>query len=137
MDLKFIDRVIKTTLVLAAALFPFFAIYIKMNFALSVLFGAVWGALNLLGIKIIIISLLVPEKPNWVVGLIILFLKLPVLYFLGYLLATWSYMSIGGLLWGFSGILIVSVLKVLSRTYLGLDKKDTADSHPSPAENKA
>jgi hypothetical protein len=136
-DLKFIDRVIKATLVSAAALFPFFAIYIKMNFALSVLFGAVWGSLNLLGIKLIIISLLVPEKPNWILGLIVLFLKLPVLYFLGYLLVTWKYMSIGGLLWGFSGILIVSVLKVLSRMYLGLDKTDAADSHPSPAENKA
>ena len=51
MDLKFIDRVIKATLVTAVLLFPFLAIYIKMNFALSVLFGAAWGVLNLLGIK--------------------------------------------------------------------------------------
>jgi hypothetical protein len=135
-DLKFIDRVIKTTLVTAALVFPFLAIYIEMNFALSVLFGAAWGALNLLGIKLIITSLLVPAKPNWVLGAIILFLKLPVLYLMGYLLVTWKYMSIGGLLWGFSGILIVSVLKVLSRMILGMDK-DQASKQAHPLENKA
>ncbi len=137
MDLKFIDRVIKTTLLSAALLFPFFAIYVRMNFALSVLFGAAWGTLNLLGIRLIITNLLVPQKPNWILGLIILFLKMPVLYFLGYLLLTWDYMSIGGLLWGFSGILIVAVLKALSRTILGLEKKEEPANRPQPSEIKA
>jgi hypothetical protein len=136
-DLKFIDRVIKATLVTAVLLFPFLAIYIKMNFALSVLFGAAWGVLNLLGIKVIITSLLVTDNPNWPLGLIVLFLKLPVLYFVGYLLVTWDYLSIGGLLWGFSGILIIPVLKVLSREILGLDKKKSNDSHAHPLETKA
>ena len=121
MDLKFIDRVIKATLVLAAIMFPFFALYIRMNFALSVLFGAVWGSLNLLGLKIIIVNLLATENRNLILGLGVLFIKLPVLYVAGYFLVTWKYLSIGGLLWGFSGIFIVAFLKVLGRTYLGLD----------------
>jgi len=120
-DLKFVDRVIKTTLILAAVLFPFFALYIKMNFALSVLFGAIWGALNLLGIKIIIISLLPGPSRKPVLGFLVLFLKLPVLYLIGYFLVTWRYLSVYGLLWGFSGIFIVALLKVLGRMYLGLD----------------
>lgn len=122
MDIRFIDRIIKTTLVLAAILFPFFALYIKMSFALSVLFGAVWGSLNLWAIKMIVLSLMPGPKRNLLLGLIILFLKLPVLYFVGYLLVTWSYLSVGGLLWGFSGILVVALLKVLGRLYLGLDE---------------
>ena len=121
MDIKFIDRIIKATLILALILFPFFALYIKLNFALSVLFGAVWGSLNLLAIKIIVVSFLPAEKRNLILGFGVLFIKLPVLYFVGYLLVTWKYLSIGGLLWGFSGIFIVAFLKVLGRTYLGLD----------------
>jgi len=120
-DLKFIDRVIKTTLILAAILFPFFALYIKMSFALSVLFGAVWGSLNLLAIKIIIISLVPGPTKSLVLGLLVLFLKLPVLYIIGYFLITWKFLSIYGLLWGFSGIFIVALMKVLGRMYLGMD----------------
>ena len=129
MDLKFIDRVIKATLVLAAIMFPFFALYIRMNFALSVLFGAVWGSLNLFALKIIIMNLLATENRNLILGLGVLFIKLPVLYLAGYFLVTWKYLSIGGLLWGFSGIFIVALLKVLGRTYLGLDdfKRKPAD----------
>lgn len=128
MDLKFIDRVIRTTLILAAVLFPFFALYIKLNLALSILLGAIWGALNLWAIKIIITSMMPGQKKNTVTGLLVLLLKLPVLYALGYLLVTWSYLSVGGLLWGFSGILIVPLMKVLGRMYLGLD-----DGHRSSA----
>jgi hypothetical protein len=120
-DLKFIDRVIKATLVLAAVLFPFFALYIRMNFALSILFGAIWGCLNLFAIKIIVVSLLPSDNRNLILGLGVLFVKLPVLYLAGYFLVTWKYLSIGGLLWGFSGIFMVAFLKVLGRTYLGLD----------------
>lgn len=127
MDLRFIDRVIKSTLILAAILFPFFAIYISMNFALAVLLGASWGCLNLLAIRFIVVSLLTPRRKNLSLGLIVLFVKLPVLYGIGYLLITWNYLPIGGLLWGFSGILIVMVLKVLGRLYLGLDNKVKAN----------
>jgi hypothetical protein len=121
MDLHFIDRVIKSTLVLAAFLFPFLIIYAGMSFALSVLFGALWGCLNLLAIRIIVVSLLTPRGKNKILALAVLFVKLPVLYGVGYLLLTWDYLSAGGLVWGFSGILIVMVLKVLGRAYLGLD----------------
>ena len=45
-DLGFIDSIIKSTLVLAALLFPFLALYVGIDFGLAVLFGAIWGALN-------------------------------------------------------------------------------------------
>ncbi len=98
-----------------------------MNFALAVLLGALWGCLNLLAIRFIVVSLLTPHKKNLSLGLIVLFVKLPVLYGIAYLLITWNYLPIGGLLWGFSGILIVMVLKVLGRLYLGLDNKVKAN----------
>jgi len=137
-DLKFVDRIIRTTLILAAILFPFFALYIGMNFALSVLSGAVWGVLNLWAIKIIVTSLMPGGKKNIIVGLLVLFLKLPVLYVAGFLLVTWDYLSVSGLLWGFSGVLIVTLFKVLGRMYLGLDDSGRADNRTSsPQETRA
>jgi len=100
-----------------------------LSFALSVLFGAVWGSLNLLAIKIIITSLLTPQKKNVGLGVAILFLKIPVLYGAGYFLLTWDYLSQAGLLWGFSGILITALLNALSRNILKLDNTlNTGDS---------
>ena len=89
---------------------------------MAVLLGAIWGSLNLLGIKLIIVSLLPGPNHNIILGLVVLFIKLPILYFLGYLLLVWKFLSIGGLIWGFSGIFIVTLFKVLARSYLGLDK---------------
>jgi hypothetical protein len=136
-DLRFIERVIKTTLIFSALLFPFLAVYFKINLALAVLFGAIWGCLNLLGIKIIIVHLVTSSKPNWLIGSAVLFLKLPVLYFVGYLLLAWDIMPTVGLLLGFSAVFIVAVLKVVSRAILGLDKKQGEHDHSRPLENKA
>ncbi len=137
MDLKFIDRIIKATLILAVFLFPFFALYIKMNFALAVLFGAVWGSLNLLAIKIIIVSLLPGPGRKLVLGLLVLLLKLPVLYTVGYFLVTWHFLSVYGLLWGFSGVFIVALLKVLSRSILGLNNFQKAPGGPKLERTRA
>ena len=132
MDLKFIDRVIKATLVLAAIFFPLLSIYIRVNIGVSVLLGAIWGSLNLLAIKYIVVFLLPGPDRKPLLGIIILFVKLPVLYLIGYFFVAWKYLSIPGLLWGFSSIFLVALLKVLGRMYLGMDntKKNAIDSTP-------
>ncbi len=121
MRLKLVDRIIKSTLIAAVIFFPFLAIYMSMSFALSVFLGAVWGALNLLAIKYIIVSLVARQGRNPKLGAAVLVLKIPVVYGAGYVLVTWDYLSVGGLLWGFSGILITAVLNALSRSILGMD----------------
>ena len=45
------------------------------SFGLSVIIGAVWGVLNLLAIKFVILSLVKPGKRNLKFGLLILFFK--------------------------------------------------------------
>ena len=131
MGLEFVDRVIKTTLIFAIFATPFLIIYMGFSFGVSVLIGAVWGVLNLLAIKFVILSMVRPGKRNLKLGLLVLFFKIPVLYGVGYILLTWDYLSVGGLIWGFSGILIVSVFKGLSRSILKLDNKI------NPRENRA
>lgn len=137
MDLKFIDRVIKATLVLAVIFFPLLSVYIGVNIGVSVLFGAIWGSLNLLAIKYLVVFLVPGPQRNTVLGIIILFVKLPVLYLIGYFLITWKYLSIPGLLWGFSAIFLVALLKVLGRLYLGMDNTKKAAADSTPKEMKA
>jgi len=55
--------------------------------------------------------------------ILIVFIKFPLLYFLGYLLLKWKYLSPYGLLLGFTAIFIVTVLKVVSRSILNTDSK--------------
>jgi hypothetical protein len=131
LGLEFINRVIKTTVIFALFITPFLILYLGFSFGISVLIGAVWGVLNLLAIKFVIISLVKPGKRNLKFGLLVLFFKIPVLYGIGYFLLTWDSLSPGGLVWGFSGILIVSVLKGLSRSILKMDK------NLNPEENQA
>ncbi|MEE9552905.1 MAG: hypothetical protein V3W18_01305 [candidate division Zixibacteria bacterium] len=126
MNLKLVDRIIKSTLIAAAVLFPFLTFYTSINFGLSVLFGAIWGALNLFAIKFVITSLVTKQTRKPMIGAAVLIFKIPVLYGIGYLLVTWDYLSVGGLVWGFSGILITAFFNALSRSLLGLDNNVNA-----------
>jgi nitrate reductase NapE component len=121
MSLDFINRIIKTSLIMAIILFPFLAVYAKTSFGVAFMLGSLWGCLNLLAIKLLVIQAIKPGKKNIVLLLFFIFVKFPIIYLLGYLLVIWSYPPLFGLVWGFSSIMIVTVLKVLSRQLLQLD----------------
>ena len=123
MNLDFINRVIKTSLVLALLTFPFAAVYVSLSFGISIAFGCIWACANLFLIKFLITGILGDGPKRKYLIAAIVFIKFPLLYFLGFLLVKWSYLSVYGLLWGFSLILIVTVLKVVSRIVLKLDNK--------------
>jgi hypothetical protein len=127
MGLDFINRVMKTTLVFVALAFAFLAVYVNYNYAFSVLIGGVWSVLNLFAIKLVIVALVTKGKKNIILGLLVLFLKIPVLYGIGYYLLTWDYLVVSGLLWGFSSILLVAVLKALSSSLLKSNKIANAE----------
>ena len=118
MNLEFVNRIIKTSLILTGIVFPFLAIYLKVSFAVAYLLGCLWACLNLIAIKFLITQIITPNPKNKVFIILFMFIKFPVIYFLGYLLVVWSYPPIYGLLWGFSSILIVTLLKVVSRAIL-------------------
>lgn len=123
MNLDFINRIIKTSLILALIVFPFLAVYVRVAFAVAYLLGCVWGCLNLFAIRFVVIFLINPHPKNKTLIALLLFLKFPLIYFLGYLLVIWSFTPILGLLWGFSSLFIVTILKVISRSILQLDTK--------------
>jgi hypothetical protein len=121
MSLDFVNRIIKTSLITSLVLFPFLAVYIRLPFAVAFVLGCFWGCLNLFAIRLLVVQLITPTSKN--IGLILafIFIKFPLIYFLGYLLVIWDYTPIFGLFWGFTSILIITVLKVLSRQLLQLD----------------
>jgi hypothetical protein len=126
MNLEFIDRVIKTSLILIAIVFPFAALYVKLSFAVAMLFGCLWGCANLFLIRILVTKTLgVRFKSKlWIIAIV--FIKFPLLYFCGYLLLKWAYLGPNGpygLLLGFTAIFVVTVLKVVSRSILKTDSK--------------
>lgn len=123
MSLDFVDRIIKTSLVLAVILFPFLALYLHVAFGVAFVLGCIWGCLNLFAIRILVTQIITPKDKNILLIMALIFLKFPLIYFLGYLLVIWSYPPIFGLLWGFSSILIVTLLKTLSRHIMQLNAK--------------
>lgn len=123
MNPDFINRVVKTSLILALIVFPFLAVYVRVPFAVAYLLGCVWSCLNLFGIKFLVTQLISPDPKNKTIIVLLIFLKFPLIYLLGYLLVVWDFTPVYGLLWGFSSIFAVTVLKVISRSVLQLDTK--------------
>ena len=123
MNLDFINRIVKTSLILAFIVFPFLAVYVRLSFGAAYILGCAWGCLNLLAIKFLITQIITPKEKNIVFIALFILLKFPIIYGLGYLLVIWSYPPIYGLVWGFSSILIVTLLKVISRSILQLNTK--------------
>jgi hypothetical protein len=123
MNPDFINRVIKTSLILAIIVFPFLAVYVRVSFAVAYLLGCIWACLNFLGIKFLVLQLISPEPTKKAIIALLIFLKFPLIYFLGYLLVIWDFTPIYGLAWGFTSIFAVTVLKVISRSILQLDTK--------------
>jgi hypothetical protein len=123
MSLDFINRIIKTSLIFVLIVFPFAAVYVGLAFGVSIVLGCLWACTNLFLIRYLVTGLLGEGPKKKYLILATIFIKFPLLYFLGYLMVKWSYLSVYGLLWGFSAIFVVTVLKVISRSLLKLDDK--------------
>lgn len=114
MGLDFINRVAKTSIILALIQLPFVTIYVGWQMALAILLGCAWGAANLILIKFIIVGVLSTERKNKTNILILGAIKFPLLYGIGYILIKVDYFPIIGLVIGFTVIFVVAFLKALS-----------------------
>ncbi len=127
MGIEFINRVIKTSLVLAALGFLFVTVYYDFKFAAGILTGAVWGCLNLLFLTRLITEIFSPGKEVRKSKVIIIALvKFPLLYGFGYILLKINYFPAISLLSGFTLIFVVMFLKALGRWVLSLDANKKA-----------
>jgi len=122
MDLDFLSRVRKTTIIIGIPL----AIVISFYWGLSVgggwVAGIVWSLVNLHFIGSLIKKVITAGDRN-VPGIVItMFIKFPVLYAAGFLLLWNGYLSVTGLVAGFTWPFFVLFMKGLGRYYLKLDE---------------
>ncbi len=119
---EFIHRVIKTSLVVAVLGFLFVTVYYNFRFGAGILAGTIWGCLNLYFLTNLITEIFSPHKEvrKGKVILIVL-VKFPLLYLVGYVLLMIKYFPAVSLLSGFTLIFLVMFLKALGRWVLSLE----------------
>jgi len=124
---ELIDRTLRTTAIVLSVFFPFGIYYLGLYPSLAVLSGGVWGMLNFIFITFLVKNTLGPEGANLVRASIIALIKFPLLYLTGYFLLKIPHFEPLYLLAGFSGLLLIVILKVLGRALLGMDKPTISD----------
>ena len=122
----FIKRVVAMTAILSAVGFLFLSVYYQFPFALAVLLGGIWSALNFLALTFMVQQLLRPTPIDWPAALASIFVKLPLLYGAGLMLVMWDYLPKLGLVTGFSTLFAVIILKGLGRMFLKMDERDVS-----------
>ena len=111
MGLEFIDRSLKTTGVVLLVFLPFGLYYLGVWPGLAVFSGGVWGMINLVFTAALVRSTLRPEGVDKSKALGIAIFKFPLLYLSGYFLLRVTQFEPLYLLFGFSTILLVIILK--------------------------
>jgi len=118
MELEFINRVIKATLILAVLCLIVVSFYYGFSCGLAIFAGAVWGSVNLFFIKQLVQNWLIVGPRDFLKIYTILGIKFPLLYLAGYGLLKIKYLPPLNLLLGFSLIFGVIFLKGLGRLFL-------------------
>lgn len=127
MGLEFIDRTLRTTGIVLLIFLPFGVYYLGVYPALAVFSGGVWGMVNLIFISALVRATVRPGKVDkWKTFGIAIF-KFPLLYLSGFALAKVPQFDPLYLLYGFSSLLLIIVLRGI-----GIAMMQASDR---PAEN--
>lgn len=118
MGLEFINRIIRTSLIVSALTFLFVAVYRSFAFGLGIFLGTAWGCVNLFFITETVKEAFSLKKPNKGKVLLILLVKFPLLYTAGYFLLRLKYFRAESLLIGFTLIFLITFLKALGQVVL-------------------
>jgi hypothetical protein len=118
MGLEFINRIIRTSLIVSALTFLFVAVYRNFPFGLGMFLGTAWGCLNLFFITQLVVEAFSLKKPNKGKLTLILLVKFPLLYYAGYILLRLRYLPVESLLIGFTLIFAITFLKALGQVVL-------------------
>jgi biotin transporter BioY len=118
MGLEFINRIIRTSLIISALAFLFVAVYRNFSFGLGLFLGTAWGCLNLFFITQTIVEAFSLKKPDKKKLILILLVKFPLLYSAGYILLRLKYFPVESLLIGFTLIFFITFLKALGQVVL-------------------
>jgi hypothetical protein len=119
--LEFLKRVRKTSIVTALILFLVIATYWNTESGAAWLLGCAWSLVNIYFIGLLVTAITSHQAKRRLRVLLIVLVKVPVLYALGFLLLTNGWLPVIALLAGFMWPLLVITLKILGRWLLGAD----------------
>lgn len=115
MGLEFINRVIKTTLLLGALVFIFGSFYFDYIYATGIFIGMLWGCANLWFIRQFIVGYITPGERQLGKLSLLAIIKFPVLYAAAFLILKPGWFSVVSFVIGFSLIFVVILLKALGK----------------------
>jgi len=127
----FIGRTLKSAGIVGLVILIFGSYYFGFNPALSVFTGIIWGMVNLYFLSALVRLTLRPEGAEKAAALVIVLIKFPLLYFVGYLIMTSNFFNPLLLVAGFTINLLVIVLKAAGRALLKLDYVDGNEEQKS------
>jgi hypothetical protein len=133
MDLEFLARVRRASMVVGAVVAAPVALYWGWQMGAAWLSGVAWSLVNLFFIGEVIKHVITAGDRDLPRILVAVAVKFPVLYALGFLLLWIEWLPVIGLVAGFSWPFFVMVLKAIGRAYLRLDERGNDEGRPSRA----
>lgn len=124
MDLDLVNRVRKTSIVIGVPLAVVIATYWGLSAGGGWAAGIAWSLVNLHFIGSLVKKTITTGERNVPAIIVTTFIKFPVLYAAGFLLLWNGYLSVAGLVAGFTWPFIVLLMKGLGRHYLKLDETE-------------
>jgi hypothetical protein len=125
-DHDFIRRVIKTTIIVTIFVALFTTSYYNIHFAFGLVIGSMWNIINFWLIRLVVVGGLSKTPIRKSKLLILILVKFPLLYGLGYLIVRFGKFTAGSLLCGFSLLFIVLLLKTLGILILTKNKESSS-----------
>ncbi len=119
--LDFIQRTLKTTGVVLLVTFVIGIYYFGFYDALAYFSAGIWSMVNLLFLAALVRTALKPEGVDKMAAAVLALIKFPLLYSAGYFLFTVEMFRPFPLFIGLSMVILVMVLKAVSRVLLNLD----------------
>jgi hypothetical protein len=121
MGIEFLNRVRKTSIILGVFLSPVIATYLGIEFAGAWLVAIAWTLVNTFFIGELVKTLLAREGRNPWRAALLLAVKFPVLYALGFIVLRSGWFPLSGILAGFIWPHFVMTMKACGRAVLKLE----------------
>lgn len=129
MDLEFLSRVRRTSVITTLILYPVLATYLGIGFGTGWLIGCAWSLSNLHAIGLLVRALCTDGERQGLRITLLAVLKVPAFYAVGFLLLWIGWFPISALLVGFLWPFFVITMKALGRLALGMDRGSTTQRH--------
>lgn len=128
MGLEFIDRIIRTSLVVGAIIVALGSFYFDWNYSLGIFIGLLFSCANFwLTMGVVRHSITVEDSKRKAI-IIFTMVKFPVLYTIGYLILRTDIVPVSSLLVGFTLLFGIILLKVLGQLLMNSDIMRLAES---------